>query len=458
MHDISSKSYGKKILFRILFITALLPALVFAGWWGYGIYDFSQKRAELKSDYSEVNDIYNGLLSVDIWRDHITEIVSLQIEDFELSGMQQDTLRKEINKILNALITQADQMINEKQKKFKGKVAKFAFKNFVDVDKIRERVPAFSQTIIDEIKKPRSKQRLKFLVKDKLEDFASRTRDSIIVQSDYEKTLAKYNVDNAAVFNAVISQKEAALQEKSYNYMYRILGIMALFLLIWVMVRNVPMLYTPLFILSALLALIVLIIGLVAPMIEIDARIQEINFILIGKNIRFYDQVLFYQSKSIIDVVKILIQTRKVDSVLVGILILVFSVVFPITKLVSTKLYLLGNEKWRRSGVIRFFAFKSGKWSMADVMVVAIFMAYIGFKGILDSQLGTMNMDTSSLTSITTNKTSLQPGFVLFIAFVLFGLILSVILKKIAPRKEKANPKGIVLPLTQKITPNLVAN
>jgi hypothetical protein len=429
---------AKQKVFRILFIILLLPALAFAGWLGYNIYTLSEKRAELKRDYSEVNDIYNGLLSVNIWRDNITEIVSLQIEGFELNKMQQDTMRKEINKILHALVSQADQMINEKQKKLKGKVAKFAYNNFVDLEKLRARIPEFSQTIINEINKPRSKQRLKFLVKDKLEDFASETRDSIIVQSDYEKTLAKYNVSDPAVFNAVVSQKEAALQDKSYKFMYWILGIMGLFLAVWAWIRNYRLLYTPMFILSVLLALIVLVTGLLAPMIEIDARIQEINFYLVGKNIQFHDQVLFYQSKSILDVVHILINTGKVDSVLVGILILVFSVIFPITKLVSTEIYLLGTERWKRSKVIRFFAFKSGKWSMADVMVVAIFMAYIGFKGILDSQLEFMNMDTSSLTSIATNKTALQPGFILFIAYVLFGLILSLILKKIAPKPKTA--------------------
>ncbi len=68
---------------------------------------------------------------------------------------------------------------------------------------------------------------------------------------------------------------------------------------------------------------------------------------------------------------------------------------------------------------------------MADVNVVAIFMAYIGFKGILDTQLAGLNMKTDSLASISTNETTLQPGFILFVAFVLFGLILSVILQKI---------------------------
>ena len=217
------------------------------------------------------------------------------------------------------------------------------------------------------------------------------------------------------------------------------IGIMLFFLLIWLLVRKALVFHTPLFTMSVLLALAFLFTGLAAPMIEIDARIQQLNFLLIGKHIQFHDQVLFYQSKSIIDVVKILITTGKPDSVFVGLLILIFSVVFPVCKLLSTKIHLLGSQKWANSKIIKFFAFKSGKWSMADVMVVAIFMAYIGFKGILDSQLGNMNNDMNNqvMSSIATNKTSLQPGFILFIAFVLFGLILSTILNKISPHENK---------------------
>lgn len=77
---------------------------------------------------------------------------------------------------------------------------------------------------------------------------------------------------------------------------------------------------------------------------------------------------------------------------------------------------------------------------MADVNVVAIFMAYIGFKGILDSQLSNLNMQTDSLASISTNQTTLQPGFILFVAFVLFGLILSVILQRITKEDIAIQP------------------
>ena len=207
----------------------------------------------------------------------------------------------------------------------------------------------------------------------------------------------------------------------------------------WLLLRNRQPLHTPFFIVSVLLALLVLCVGLTTPMIEIDARIKEMSFQLIGEPISFHDQVIFFQSKSIVDVVRILLETGKFDSAAVGLLILIFSIVFPIGKLLATKIYLLGNQRWRNNKVVQFFAFKAGKWSMADVNVVAIFMAYIGFKGILDSQLAHLNMKTDSLASISTNETSLQPGFILFVSFVLFGLILSVILQRITlPEVERA--------------------
>ncbi len=74
---------------------------------------------------------------------------------------------------------------------------------------------------------------------------------------------------------------------------------------------------------------------------------------------------------------------------------------------------------------------------MADVMVVGILMTYIGFNGILESQLSALNIHNESLVSITTNNTSLQPGYIVFVGFVVFGLILSQILKNITGTKQE---------------------
>jgi hypothetical protein len=405
--------------------------LAIAVWSGMQVYKLSDERAELKNDYSVLNNITYGLLSVNAWRDHIVKVVTNRIDDFEFTKEQDKALKYEVSQILHAVIDKADSLVDRKQKTLGGKLKKFAVKTLVNEDKIHARVPEFAETIVNELKKPKNKEKLKFIARSKLEEFGTVTYDSTNDISRSESILAKYGAADLPTFNSNIALLLDDLQKRSYFFTYVILGIMIFFLIMWWILKNQKSLHSTFFVLSVLLTFIVLFVGLTTPMIEIDARIKEMSFLLIGERISFHDQVIFFQSKSIVDVVRILLETGKYDSAAVGILILIFRIVFPVGKLLATKFYLLGNERWRNNKVIQFFAFKSGKWSMADVKVVAIFMAYIGFKGILDSQMASLNLETDSLASISTNETTLQPGFILFLAFVLFGLILSVILQKI---------------------------
>jgi hypothetical protein len=109
----------------------------------------------------------------------------------------------------------------------------------------------------------------------------------------------------------------------------------------------------------------------------------------------------------------------------VGVLVITFSVFFPLLKIASSFLYYYNYHKARENPLIKFFVLKSGKWSMADVMVIAMFMTYIGFNGIIASQLGQLNEMSQELDVLTTNGTSLQPGFYLFLTYVLLGLFLA---------------------------------
>jgi hypothetical protein len=415
-------------MFLILFMGALVAI---AGWSGYSVYYLSAKRAEIKKDYSVLNNITFGLLSVNAWRDHLIKIANNRIDDFEFTSQQEKILKREISKVLHAVIDKADSMVQTKQKTIGGKLTKFAVNTFVKEERIHKKVPAFTETIISQLKKPRSKESLKFLVRSKIEEFSAITYDSVTDVSQMKIILDKYGASDVTTFNRNAQTVLDSLQHRTYFFSFVILAILFLFLVLWWMLKFNSVLHTPFYVMSVLLALIVLFSGLTSPMIEIDARIQEMRFFLIGEPIAFNDQVLFFQSKSIIDVVSILLETGKWDSILVGVLILAFSVLFPIGKLLAIKIYLLSTERIRKNKVIQFLAFKSGKWSMADVYVVAIFMSYIGFKGILESQLANLNIDTPVLSSISTSHTSLQPGFIIFVGFVLFSFILSIILKRI---------------------------
>lgn len=433
----------------IVLFTAIL--LVLAAFSSYRVYSLSNERAEIKRDYSLVNNISYGLLSVNAWRDHMVRVVTHRIDDFEFTTEQEAALKVEISGVLHAVINKADSMVNAKQKTFKGKVRKVAVKALYNEDKLHKKVPEFAETIVKEITNKKSKERLKFLIQSKLEQFGSITYDSANDVNRVEAILTKYNASSLDEFNQRSELFLNGLQDSAYFFMFVILGVMISFLVMWWLVRDSKVYHTPLFIMSVLLALIVLFAGLTSPMIEIDARIKELTFHLIGEPIEFKDQVIFFQSKSIVDVVTILLETGKYDSVIVGILILVFSILFPIAKVLSTKLYLLGKTKWRHNKAVRYFAFKSGKWSMADVYVIAIFMAYIGFKGILDNQIKGLTMQTDSLVSLSTSETSLQPGFVLFVGFVLFGLILSEVLTRITAHEAKKKRKPAFIAPSQSV-------
>lgn len=426
-----------KYLQRILLVLFTGALLLVAGWCSFQIYTLSSQRAEIKQDYSEVNSITYGLLSVNVWRDYLTTIALNRIQDFEFTQTQEDTLKYEVNQILTAVVDKGDSLLNQKQTTIKGKLKKFAIKTLVNEEKVRALVPVFSQTIVDEIQKPENKETLKYLVSSKLQEYSDITHanseDALLVDS----LLMKHDAANLEEFNRKSEMSLHRLQQQTYFFTYVVLGIVLFFLLLWWILRKRKVVHTPLFATSVLLALLVLGVGLTTPMIEIDARFKQVSFMLIGEDITFRDQVIFFQSKSIVDVVQILLETGKFDSLLVGLLILVFSVVFPIAKLLSTQIYLVGSERFRKNKLIHFFAFKSGKWSMADVYVIAVFMAYIGFQGILENQLSILNVETESLMSISTNETSLQPGFMLFIGFVLFSLLLSVILQKITSLNMK---------------------
>lgn len=427
-----------KILQRVLLIFLTAGLLVIAGWSSMLVYKYSSEAAEIKKDYSELNNITHGILSVNIWRDHLTNMVMNRIDEFEFTAEQEDTLVLQVENILTAGIDKGDSLIDLKQKTLKGKLRKFAVRTLVPEEKIRALVPMFAQTIVDEIQKPENKEALKYVIKSKLQEYSDLTHaDSEVAVLRLDALFDKYEVADLKSFNRKTSENLRELEALTYFHTYILLGMILPFVLLWWLLRMRKSLHTPLFIISVLFSLVLLFAGLTAPMIEIDARFQQVNFLLIGEQITFNDQVIFFQSKSILQVIGILFETGKVDSYFVGILILAFSIIFPIAKLISTQIYLAGNKNLRKNKVLKFFAFKSGKWSMADVYVIAVFMAYIGFQGILDHQLSNLNMETESLVSISTNRTSLQPGFIIFIGFVLFSLLLSTILKKMTGKKKK---------------------
>lgn len=438
MHE-TSTSKKTLIISKLILIFILSILLAAEGYFGYQLHQLSAQQQEIKEDYSNVNNITSGLFSVEQWRDKVSHIVNNQIRDFTLTPKQKKDLQKEVEQIILALIDKADALVDKPKKTIDGKIKKFVIKTFVNTDKIREKAPSFAKTIIAKVYNPTNKKELSKMAMSKFDDleraeYLDSTAAATKAATDH--IYLKYQASSTEELNNKLVSSLARIKTATYNYSFAMLGCIVIVLGMWWIFRKRSDLHATLFIMSLMFAFILLSIGLTASMIEVDARIKALDFVLLGEHVIFENQVLFFQSKSILDVVSVLISQSGADSILVGILILVFSILFPVMKLSATGIHLLSKKKIAQNKIIRYFAFESGKWSMADVIVIAILMVYIGLNGLLDSQLRSLNIKSDDLNVITTNNTALQPGFIIFISFVLYGLILSTILKFISPHEN----------------------
>ena len=426
----------KPILSKLFLIFGLSLLLCFEGYFGYQLHNLSAQQKEVKEDYANVNNITFGLFSVDQWRDKVAGIVKHQVRNFKLTAKQKQALQTEVEQIIYSLIDKAESLVDKKKKTLDGKIKKFAIKTFVDTDKIKEKVPGFARTIIAKADSRDHKIQLSKVAMSKFNELErAEYVDSTINahQKATDTVYRKYQVSSVDQLNKKMLHALSGIRTDTYNYSFGMLACIAIVLTLWWIFRKRRDLHATLFIMSLLFAFILLFVGLTASMIEVDARINAFDFVVLGEHVRFENQVLFFQSKSILDVVKVLLAQPGTDSILVGVLILVFSILFPIMKLSSTGIHLLSKKSIAENKFIKYFAFQSGKWSMADVIVIAVLMVYIGLNGLLDSQLKSLNIKNDNLTVITTNNTALQPGFIIFISFVLYGLVLSTILKFISP-------------------------
>ncbi|KQM63924.1 paraquat-inducible protein A [Pedobacter sp. Leaf216] len=426
----------KSFLPKLLLILSLAVLLCTEGYFGWRLHELSDQQERIKEDYSDINNITYGLFSVQRWKDNVSRIVHHQVGNLKMTKKQKKVLQSEVQQVLLALIDKAEALVNKPKKTISGKIQKFAIRNFVNSDSIRAQVPGFAKKIIAEVDNPKNKKQLSKMAMGEFNQLAKEEKlDSAFVANEVsvKAMYGKYKVSTTDELNEKLVQILSDIRTKTYRYSFGMLACVVLVLGFWWGLRKRRDLHTTLFVMSLLFAFILLGVGLTASMIEVDARIRSLDFVLLGEHVRFKDQVLFFQSKSIMDVVRVLIGQPGIDSILVGVLILVFSILFPVVKLSSTGVHLLGSKRLAENKIVKYFAFQSGKWSMADVIVIAILMAYIGLNGLLEGQLQALNIKNDSLTILTTNNTALQPGYIIFISFVLYGLILSTILKFITP-------------------------
>lgn len=376
-----------------------------------------------KNDYAELNDVKYGLFSIEEWKRQITVILAEEINKLYLSRANERVLRKHIEVLLNTLIDKVDKTIREGNAGSAGGLVTQSFMNiFINLDDIKKGIPEYAEAVIHELTKSKTRHQIRTMLNEQLEAYSKQTFD---IQATSELSRILLRTDSTDIEGARIRLNEEILVKDDLSSKEVILLIILSVILFALSGFSKPPLAPSRYILLVLSLIILLIAGVTTPTIDMEAKISQMSFMLMGHPIHFENQVLYFQSKTILDVFWIMITHQDIQMKFVGVLLITFSIIFPLLKIASSLGYYYNYRQARANPVIGFFVLKSGKWAMADVMVVAIFMAYIGFHGIITSLFGQLSSAGQELVILTTDGTSLQPGYYLFLTYTLLALFLS---------------------------------
>lgn len=407
-----------------LMVAAILAAMAYLA---HQLIQLLDEQQAMSIDVAEMDDVRYGLLNANVWVEHVTYILEKKIREFDLGEENREAIKSSLSRMLDTLITEVDNYMRKQNlsgqtwwERVRGQIKQGVQNIFIDVEDIKTAIPEYADRILAELEEPEARDELNLFLRDVLSDLSKRTFSPLDL-SRIEAIEAKYECTEWMFCRALIEARIRNHQDEAKRYA---MAILALMLSLFVLLRlESPRPSRDRFVALAVGATILMLCGVLTPMMDVEARISELRFVLLGEPVVFANQMLYFQSKSVLDMVEVLTSTGAYDMIAVGLLIMTFSVLFPMAKLASSVLWLYGKARLRGNPVVRFFALKSGKWSMADVMVVAIFMAYIGFDGIIASQLSGFADATEQVDVLTTNGTSLELGFFMFLGFCLTSLL-----------------------------------
>jgi len=387
-----------------------------------------------KSDYATLHSVEYGMFNSDIWRKKVTSIMDKKIENFDLNTSNRSEVKGYIETIIDTLIVEAERVVKERNKgkrgfldSILGSTKQMITDSIIDFKDLRRRVPEFTDTVMLEVEKPANQERAKKLIREKLKDFMQEKFKHTTDMSSYYAVMHKYNSKKEDTCNTILHNKMSNLSNKMDIQMLIMLGLACLIILL-IFFQGI---FTSLglFVLSGT-TITLLVSGILLPMLDIEAKISKLHFTILDQPIIFENQILFFQSKSISDLVRLLLDSGEAKMILVGILLVMFSIIFPTLKLIATSMYFYSKSTIGNNPLTRFFALRSTKWSMADVFVVSIFMAYLGLDGVVSNELRHLESKSASVNIITTNDTHLEVGFFLFLGFVLTSFVLSILVEK----------------------------
>lgn len=396
-------------LFRFLGVPALLVMLALA----VMMTRIDGDLTRAKEDRAVLDSIQYGMLNPDTWVAKLSAVFTNRLSNASSDPEAREVLRGALGGIL-AIVDEVEVTATATASWAKAFLVPF-------FAQVREQSGDFSNLILKQLEDPENAAQLQAFLSGQVQTAA----DESFTQLDRRPLEYVYETRACSGRDDCVAKLDQAINASNdemnlYAFLAALLGLIVVLPAVF---DRTPFTSIDLGIVTAAL-FVMLFIGVTVPMIDIQAEIEVFEMIILGDLMRFENQVLFFQSKSIVDVTEIMIRQGTWDLVLVGIAIAMFSLGFPSAKLLGGMLY-LRDVRFLENPVGRFLVLYSGKWSMADVFVVAIFLSFLGFRGLLSSQLDVLESSVETATISTASGTQLGVGFWLFLEFTILSMLLA---------------------------------
>ena len=373
-----------------------------------------------RMELAEISHVRYGLLNADRWVEKVVPILYAQVDALDLTATNRASLRPTVVRALNRLLDQVKEQMAPKPAPGGGPAGFAAQAQAMIVNNmlasLKPHVPEYADIVLRELGRPENKKAVRDYLRSAIADGAKATFGEVDMQG-YSAILQQYGCADAVACQNELSGRIRDLDSRAAFHYLLVLAASALAFLL-LNGRRSEIAVQLLFCIALLAG------GLLTPMIEVEAKISRISLTFFGQPISFSEQLLYYQSKSVLEVFRTLLTMGQPEMVVVAVLVLMFSVVFPALKVVTVGLCLGDPSLLRKYRVARFFALESSKWSMADVMALAIFMAFVAFNGLIGSAMSGLKGPGAELV-IPTDSSKILPGFYLFVGFCLASLWLA---------------------------------
>ena len=291
------------------------------------------------------------------------------------------------------------------------------------ISSLRPHVPEYTNVVLAELAKPQNQKAFKESVRSVMTDAVKNTF-STVDMTTWSAILRRYGCSTGAVCEETLRNRIQEADAQLNKYYIIVLASAALAFILLTAGR--PALSRAAVVVLMLFCIAMLVGGVLSPMMEVEVRITRLDATLLGSPIEFREQSLYYRSKTVLEVSRSLIEMHRPAMSLVAVLVILFSVVFPALKMLALSASLFRPSLLRNSRIVRLLAFELSKWSMADVMVLAIFMSFIAFNGVIESGMGGIRAEPAvQQLVIPTNSSTILPGYYLFIGFCLASIYLS---------------------------------